>query len=286
MAIKLATEEELRNLNKQWQRSLVATKLTMKEAQVLNIEEAQIVSRLDSNVKLVGDIILGPFETIKMKGILRKTPNHYKRMNVMVDDLGERRPYKDIAVVHQLQVLKPGSDRIPMVLQNLSGRTLKLKKGMNVAHVEASQVVPLFNEPLERGDVCEEVTEDITKESQSEDLTKEKGKRMSKILEKLDLTGIESWTEQQQCSVMKLLEKYQHLFALNLKELGKTSLVQHEIRLSNNTPFKERYRRIPPHQYEEVRKHLQEMLDIGAICRSTSPWASPVVLVCKKDGSL
>ena len=44
MAIKLATEEELKNLNKQWQRSLVATKLTMKEAQVLNIEEAQIVS--------------------------------------------------------------------------------------------------------------------------------------------------------------------------------------------------------------------------------------------------
>ena len=109
---------------------------------------------------------------------------------------------------------------------------------------------------------------------------------MIKILEKLDLTGIESWTEQQQHSVKKLLEEYQHLFTLNLKELGKTSVVKHEIRLGNNTPFKERYRRIPPHQYEEVRKHLQEMLDIGAICRSTSPWASPVVLVCKKDGSL
>ena len=68
--------------------------------------------------------------------------------------------------------------------------------------------------------------------------------------------------------------------------MGKTSLVQHDIQLSDKTPFKERYRRIPPHQYEEVRKHLQEMLDIGAIHRSTSPWASPVVLVCKKDGSL
>ena len=53
MAIKLATEKELETLNKQWQRSLVATKLTMKEAQVLNVEEAQIISRLDSNVKLV-----------------------------------------------------------------------------------------------------------------------------------------------------------------------------------------------------------------------------------------
>ena len=82
---------------------------------------------------------------------------------------------------------------------------------------------------------------------------------MSKILGKLDLTGIKSWTESQQCSVKKLLEEYQHSFPLNLKEFGKTSLVQHEIRLSNNTPFKERYRRIPPHQYEEVRKHLQEM---------------------------
>ena len=85
---------------------------------------------------------------------------------------------------------------------------------------------------------------------------------MSKILVKLDLEGIELWTEQQQCSVRKLLEEYQHLFALNFRELGKTSLVQHEIQLSDKTPFKEKYRRIPPHQYEEVRKHLQEMLDI------------------------
>ena len=192
MAIKLATEKELETLNKQWQRSLVATKLTMKEAQVLNVEEVQIISQLDSDVKLVRDMTLGPFETVKTKGILRKTPNHYKRMNVVVDNLGENRYYKDIAVVSQLQILKPGSDRISIVLSNLTSRTLKLKKGMNVAHVEASQVVPLFNEPLERGDVCEEVTEGITKESQSEDLTKEKGERMSKILEKLDLTGIES----------------------------------------------------------------------------------------------
>ena len=143
---------------------------------------------------------------------------------------------------------------------------MKLKKGTNVAHVEASQVVPLFNNtPPEKENVCEEITKHVTKESKSRDLPKEKNERMSKILEKLDLMGIESWTEQQQSSVRKLLEEYQHLFALNLKELGRTSLVQHEIKLNDKTPFKERYRRIPPHQYEEVRKHLQEMLDIGAI---------------------
>ena len=102
-------------------------------------------------------------------------------MNVVVNDLRERKPYKDIAVVNQLQVLKPRSDRIPMVLWNLSGRTLKLKKGMNVAHVEASQVVPLFDDPLEREDVCEGITEDITKGNQSEDSSKGKDRKCQRF---------------------------------------------------------------------------------------------------------
>ena len=70
MAIKLATKKELETLNKQWQRSLIATKLSMKGAQVMDVEEAWIVSRLDSNVKLTRDIIVGPFETVETKGIL------------------------------------------------------------------------------------------------------------------------------------------------------------------------------------------------------------------------
>ena len=42
MAIKLATKKELENLNKQWKRSLVATKLTMKEAQIVSVNDEQI----------------------------------------------------------------------------------------------------------------------------------------------------------------------------------------------------------------------------------------------------
>ena len=37
---------------------------------------------------------------------------------------------------------------------------------------------------------------------------------------------------------------------------------------------------------EEVYKHLQEMLDSGAICPSQSAWCNAVVLVQKKDKSL
>ena len=38
--------------------------------------------------------------------------------------------------------------------------------------------------------------------------------------------------------------------------------------------------------YDDVRAHIQEKLDVGAIHKSHSPWASTVVLVQKKDGSL
>ena len=69
-------------------------------------------------------------------------------------------------------------------------------------------------------------------------------------------------------------------------DLGRREKVKHTIKLDDYTPFKERYRCIPPQQYEEVKQHLKEMLEIGAISESKSPWASVVVLVRKKDGSL
>ena len=46
-------------------------------------------------------------------------------------------------------------------------------------------------------------------------------------------------------------------------------------------PFKEHYQCIPPHFYNDVRAYIQEMLDISAICKSHSLWASAVVLVWK-----
>ena len=83
---------------------------------MMDVEEAQIVSQLDSSIKLTRDIIVEPFETVEMKGILWKMPNHYKRMNIVVDDLQGKGSSKDIVVVSQLQILKAGSDRISIAL--------------------------------------------------------------------------------------------------------------------------------------------------------------------------
>ena len=63
-------------------------------------------------------------------------------INVVVDNLPENECHKDIVIVQQIQVLKPGSNKIPATIRNLSCRTLKLKKGTKIAHVEASNIIP------------------------------------------------------------------------------------------------------------------------------------------------
>ena len=78
---------------------------------------------------------------VEVKGII-KTQNHYKSVNVVIDSLPENQHCKDITVAQQIQVLKPRSNKIPVVLRNLPCRTLKLKKGMKIAHVETSSIVP------------------------------------------------------------------------------------------------------------------------------------------------
>jgi len=51
-------------------------------------------------------------------------------------------------------------------------------------------------------------------------------------------------------------------------------------------PRKYPVRRVPFAVREELARNLQEMQDSHVIQPSNSPWASPVVLVRKKDGTL
>lgn len=62
--------------------------------------------------------------------------------------------------------------------------------------------------------------------------------------------------------------------------------MKHQIRLNDNEPFKEPHRCIPPALFNEVREHLAEMLQAGAIRPSQSSYSSNVVIVRKKDGSI
>ena len=106
------------------------------------------------------------------------------------------------------------------------------------------------------------------------------------ILNLIDLSGLENWPEKLQHEAKEMLKRNAKVFSKDDMDMGRTNLVKHHIKLTDPVPFKEAYRRIPPQMYDGVKTHLQEMLDLGAIRPSNSPWASAIVLVRKKDGRL
>ena len=93
-------------------------------------------------------------------------------------------------------------------------------------------------------------------------------------------------SQEQSSEVLKLLSSWKSAFSLHDLDLGHTDLVKHQIKLKDDTTFKQRPRRIPPSQYEAVRNHIQDMLKLGVIRPSKSPFSSNIVLVVKKDKSL
>lgn len=85
--------------------------------------------------------------------------------------------------------------------------------------------------------------------------------------------------------VQRLLQQYADVFQ-QPKELPPERFYDHQIplllgaALVNSKPY-----RYSPQHKDEIERQVQELLGAGLISHSTSPFASPVLLVLKKDGS-
>jgi hypothetical protein len=93
-------------------------------------------------------------------------------------------------------------------------------------------------------------------------------------------------TEQQTSMLASLLVQYQDRFSTGDSDLGCFTAIRHTIDTNGAKPIKQKMRRTPLGFQEEEDKLLQKMVDSGVIEESSSGWASPSVLVRKKDGSV
>ena len=90
---------------------------------------------------------------------------------------------------------------------------------------------------------------------------------------------------QQQIKLYNLLLEFADVFAFSDSNLGQTHVSCHKIPTEPVPPIKQQIRRILPYSRREISNLFGDMLARDIIQPSTSPWASPIVIVCKKDGS-
>ena len=85
--------------------------------------------------------------------------------------------------------------------------------------------------------------------------------------------------------MLTFLTDHHQAFCLDENERGETDLVQFQIDTGDASPKKQAPRRMPFAVRQEVARQLKQMQDSGVVQPSSSPWASPVVMVRKKDGT-
>ena len=69
-------------------------------------------------------------------------------------------------------------------------------------------------------------------------------------------------------------------------ELGLSKVGEHKINTGDHLPVKVRPQRVPLHRRKLVEEKIREMLEVGVIQPSKSPWSACPVLVTKTDGSV
>ena len=101
----------------------------------------------------------------------------------------------------------------------------------------------------------------------------------------VDIGDVEM-TNDQRKQLDDLFAKHRDAFISNDDDIGFTTTIKHPIRLLDNIPIRVPHRRIAPNQLDEVKRHIQKLLNQGIIRKSSSPYASAVVIVRKKDNSI
>ena len=192
-------------------------------------------------------------------------------------------PFEEFCVERELSILetteKLSKNRklIDVCVHNPNSYSVVLEKGTvigNVSDVAAAFPLPMLL-PKENPGV--EVGE-VSVESGVETGSQKGSGELSFQLDELD--------EEQKRVALKMLHEESDVFSKNKNDIGYIKDFQLKIKLTDEIPVVEPYRKIPPLLYQEVKDHIHNLLANGWIWQSFSEYSSPMVCVRKKCGGL
>lgn len=176
---------------------------------------------------------------------------------------GTKRPAAAVAAA----LVNPEHGQVPVRLLNPRSQAVFIRKGEEIGTLERVEDTPTQHTVVSRVG-----TEQVSREKQQ-------------LLRELVDNNASELSQNEADRFYRLLMDYEDVFAVSNSDLGRTTRLKHTIDTGNAHPIRQPVRRIAPPQRDEVKRLVETMLNDDVIQPSSSPWASPVVLVRKKDGS-
>jgi len=171
------------------------------------------------------------------------------------------------------------SFKMPVLVKNETAHDIKISAGHNIAELFFPKAVSF----LPRHDDRVTLSEPSHLTSSSATCNSMHVSKSGKLtFDFTDSPLSEEWKKR----ITRKLNSMSDVFVHNDLDFGHTTEIKHKIRLSDPSPFKQKPRPIHPSDYEAVRRHLKELQDANIIRESESPFASPIVVVKKKNGDI
>jgi hypothetical protein len=104
------------------------------------------------------------------------------------------------------------------------------------------------------------------------------------VKDKVDISNV---PEELKSPFLKLLYEFEHIFDWENNKIGNIDVFEHEIKLKPDAvPKRVRPYRLSPIETESLRKELDKLMDLGVIEKGGySDWASPIIMIKKKDNT-
>ena len=176
---------------------------------------------------------------------------------------------------------------VPLILTNLSDKPYTVKEGVMLGSCQVIDDDLGINEKLsvdlQENDQVNVKGSINNVECQTMDLC---SSRMNEV-EQYDFSTLESVDNETKEKLKQMLLKYAEVFSERPFGSEATGLMEHSIELTDESvkPIKHYGYRVSPASAKELQKNVEEKQRLGVIEESQSPWASPVLLVPKKDGT-
>ena len=162
---------------------------------------------VDEVVRVVSKCMVPPFGHKTIHGKVKLILHGYK-MNVMTHGLEKRSPSLPLGIDVQTvyATLADGSNQIAVVLRNNTQDWVEIKKGVPVVCMVAANEVP-------------KVTNLFSADQKKEQPTLSETERQDLLLEKLDLSRLEAWPQEQAEQACSLLKEYHDIFLLEKRDM-------------------------------------------------------------------